>query len=862
MTRSALFCLLLPLTLLAFCITSLLPTGDLQATELFKLSESNWDQCAPSGKEVDAIYGDIVVKTDKLTMVIAAARKGRNANMTVRDVGGCIIDFTSTAKSNDQLSCFYPGGKMFQFHSMDKMRLMVDGKKIELKSLDDGKPIQGDHLVIEFDSTGGPKSLSCTNRYQLYQSSPFVQVTSVITNNSESPQSTNIIDSIRADGSFQFGKNGTDFMWANDRWFDQAYGILALGKSITRRGGRANVLSFGPATAIASKEKESITRQLFPCNNLFDAYEVANDLRAIQVKRPSKKQSRKLVKLKLVDKKSGAPIEGANVAATVGKAVVGQGKTDSQGQLTFTLPPKAIVRIESRGRPTIEKNESELVSSEVEQAESRVIKMESPAVVEITTVDQTGSGIPFKAEFIGIKGTKSPSFGPQSMHTSVGNLTYGIGEIQQLLLPGDYRVVVSHGPEFTLQTKEIKVQSEYKTRINFALQRVVNTAGWISADFHSHSSPSGDNTGDQFGRVQNLLAEHVEYAPCTEHNRIDTYIPHLRKLNAEKWMGTCTGMELTGGPLPVNHQNAFPLKMKPRTQDGGGPVTASNPIVQIERLALWDNKSEKLVQSNHPNLVTIYGDKDNDGKADDGFRKMLPFMDVMEVHPPQDIFKVPAELPKRGSRGNVIFNWMQLLNLGYRIPGVVNTDAHYNLHGSGGLRNYVKCSTDEPSKIDTLEIVKACQNGNVVMSTGPFMEVVMKSGSNSAIIGQDIQVSDNRATLSIKVQSAWMEVNRIQIFVNGRALPKYNFRQRDFPKMFQSGVTKFENVIELELEKDAHLIVVAIGENEKVGPVMGPNWGNFPPIAVANPIFADVDGKGFQPNGDLLDSPLPGAKKE
>jgi len=28
-------------------------------------------------------------------------------------------------------------------------------------------------------------------------------------------------------------------------------------------------------------------------------------------------------------------------------------------------------------------------------------------------------------------------------------------------------------------------------------------------------------------------------------------------------------------------------------------------------------------------------------------------------------------------------------------------------------------------------------------------------------------------------------------------------------------------------------------------------------VAVANPIFIDVDGNGFEPNGDLLDLPIP-----
>jgi hypothetical protein len=56
---------------------------------------------------------------------------------------------------------------------------------------------------------------------------------------------------------------------------------------------------------------------------------------------------------------------------------------------------------------------------------------------------------------------------------------------------------------------------------------------------------------------------------------------------------------------------------------------------------------------------------------------------------------------------------------------------------------------------------------------------------------------------------------------------------------------------------DSHVIVVAVGENSNLGPVMGPQHGSDVPIAVSNPIFVDVDGGGFQPNKDTLGVPLP-----
>ena len=53
------------------------------------------------------------------------------------------------------------------------------------------------------------------------------------------------------------------------------------------------------------------------------------------------------------------------------------------------------------------------------------------------------------------------------------------------------------------------------------------------------------------------------------------------------------------------------------------------------------------------------------------------------------------------------------------------------------------------------------------------------------------------------------------------------------------------------------MIVVAVGENFELGPVMGPKRESDKPIAVSNPIFVDVDGGGFKPNKDTLGMPLP-----
>jgi hypothetical protein len=89
------------LLLLLFCLAR--PAS---GSDLVTLSPGTWDRYVPQGKEVDAIYGDFALVNDQIMAVIAQPRRGRHANMTVRDVGGCLIDLTRREVQSDQLSAF------------------------------------------------------------------------------------------------------------------------------------------------------------------------------------------------------------------------------------------------------------------------------------------------------------------------------------------------------------------------------------------------------------------------------------------------------------------------------------------------------------------------------------------------------------------------------------------------------------------------------------------------------------------------------------------------------------------------------------------------------------------------------------
>jgi hypothetical protein len=827
---------------LVLCFTLSNPS---QAADLVALSPQTWDRYIPQGKEVDGVYGDFALANDQIMSVIAFPRRERNANMTVRGVGGCVIDLTRRDRQSDQLSAFYPGG---QLRELKFGGIEVSSPEVYETDSPDRLFVRARRVTLRLVALPRAHEPDVEVSYSLEDGWPYLLVTTVFGNRGQDPIDVDLLDSIRADRSFEMSPEGpTNVFWAYDRHFGQAYGVFAAEHQVLGANARQMLLRYldrdgKAARRLAPGETYRLSRWIFPGANLFDVRRIADRL-------AGKKEHRLQVTVR--DASAHAVVD-ADVALARGGKPEAWGRTDSQGQVVLDVgeaPGSLVVSAIGRG--------SRSVALTPPVPASLAIEMPEAAVVVTRITNEQGRPTPCKVQFIGKGGTPSPDFGPDSGERAIKNVYYSHdGRFRRELEPGPYDVIVSYGPEYDAVFTSVDAVRGKESVLEAKLVRSVKTEGWISTDFHSHSTPSGDNTSSQLGRVLNLLCEHVEFAPCTEHNRLSTYDPHLKSLGAERLMATCVGIELTGNPLPLNHQNAFPLALRPNTQDNGGPTPDNDPAIQIERLALWDAGSEKLVQVNHPDIGWMFRDRDGNGVSDSGFAPMLGKMDVIEVHPPAAIFGATTIQYDGKTYNNTIVNWLQLLNQGRRIPGVVNTDAHYNFHGSGWLRNYLKSPTDDPAQIKTLDVVHAAERGNLVMSNGPFLEVklgVTGGSGKAAIPGDDLAATSATLSLEVRVQCPnWFDVDRVQVILNGRPDKALNFTRSRAPDKFSERVMKFDQKISLHLDQDAHVIVAAIGEKSRLGPVMGPEHAEDKPVAVSNPIFVDVDGGGFKHNGDTL----------
>lgn len=816
------------------------------AVEVGELTEATWDKLIPTGKEVDAIYGDIVLQNKYLRAVIAKPVATRNANMTVRSVGGCLIDLTTRHHESDQLSAFYPGRRTYTL--------------TEPAAMESGSAGQS---IVRIAATQSLEKPDLRIEYSLGPDSRFLTVTSTWKNSTDKELPLVLEDDLRADGGKEDmpkAPNGKhELFWFQDVYWQQAYGIHVPGFVIrSNSNAKESVLAYeaenGQPVVLKPGESFTLTRHLFAAQHL--AGVMAEFER-------SRNAASEIVDVTLKLQADGKPVPNARVTFTRGETNLGSAMTDSSGVVAVPLSKgEWTAAVKVAGIEYAAKTMSVGTQSEV------VLNIEDyhPGTAKITVVDVEGHPIPAKVQFVGRGTTATPNFGPESAEFFVQNVAYTHnGSVETPLAAGEYDVTILHGPEYNAEFTKLKIDAGKTSELAAKLPRVVATPGWVSADFHSHSSPSGDNTSSQKGRVLNLVAEHVEFAPCTEHNRISTYSDHIASLGLKNHLATVSGMELTGTPLPLNHQNVFPLVFKPRTQDGGAPITDLSPETQIERIAAWDNNSTKLIQQNHPDIGWLFYDRDGNQTPDEGYSRSFGLINVMEIHPIHPLLS-PTQFEFNGGKptGNqTCVNWLQLLNQGFRVYGVVNTDCHYNFHGSGGLRLWLKSSTDDPGSINPDEMRDVARGGQIIMSNGPYLEATFsETGSKDTVVsGQDLVAKSKKVTAKIRVQCPnWLDIDTVFVLVNGRRQQGLEWTRESHRDKFnanKSDVIKFDQTITVDLTEDAHLIVVAGHRTQLIGDLMGPLWGRQNPTALTNPVFVDVDGNGFTANKDTLDLPLP-----
>ena len=808
------------------------------ATSAFEIGPHNTAQL-PRGKEADGIIGDFVLRNDYVEALVSGDLPMRRADMSTfyGDTGitpGCLYDLTLRGAHNDQLTIYCPSN---QRGDVSYVRI-VDSEG-------EGALAQAAvETVVNAANNGG---LYKRHVYVLNDSLRGVLVRTTYRNESNTTASGSVEDFVKP--------YSTNSVFLDVRWYNAVDPADKCGYALgwLEGDGKPGSKLIKPLTLIslAPGQSTNFTRYLAVGKSPAEAVG--------EIFSWSHLGNTSLVRGTVRAKARG--IATAEVTLRSGTAFM-PAYPDAQGNFLLHLPAgKYAVDTADRGRASLHQ---ELVVDGKNPAPLSV-EMEPVAGVAFDIRDEKGRSLPCKVQFIGLAGTPTPQLGPQTRaHGCVDQWHSERGDFHVPLDPGMYKLIVTRGIEYSHLAQTLRVTPGEAAICKGVLKRLVDTRGWISADFHNHSTPSGDNHCGTDDRIINLAAEHIEFAPTTEHNRIYDWWPHIRRLGLTNEISTVIGLELTGSGAG-SHFNSFPFKPTPFVQNNGAPVHQSDPRLNAINLRSWDDApADRWIQINHPDVVEKFIDRDGDGRPDGGFTGLESLIDGIETQN-YGASRILDAAPFRIARGrdgreqifyNTEFIWLQMLNRGHRYWGVAVCDAHavYG-NGVGGWRMYIPSSTDAPDRIAWQEISRNAKAGRMILTTGPYLEVRTEDGT---LAGGHAR-SNGGTTLHVRVQCTdWLDIDRVQVLVNGRAVPALNFTRETHPALFANGVVKFDQAIKVPLNADAHLIVVAYGSQSdlKIGYGTSAQSKNRP-CAYNNPIFVDADGNGFQSNGDTLGWDLP-----
>ncbi len=414
-----------------------------------------------------------------------------------------------------------------------------------------------------------------------------------------------------------------------------------------------------------------------------------------------------------------------------------------------------------------------------------------------------------------------PDLGPRNTADASGNYVYtATGSGSVAVPPGTYRVTVTRGPEYTLSvTDHLEVPAGGSVPFTADIERVVDTSGWLAADFHQHCTNSDDSPVGRRDRVVSNVAMGLEYVASTDHDFVTNLDPLAEEMGVASIFHAMPGNEIS--TLNMGHFNAFPLTPDPSIPDGGALDWNGLTAGEIYEAAKRD-PAHPITMLNH-GRSGLLGQLDYVGYDRATGLSERPFFtnfESMEVNLTQDL----------------LFDWYSLLNQGYTFTAVGNSDTH-RLKGSevGQLRNYVRAGNDDPRAIAPSTLVDALRAHRSLWSSGPFVTLTV---NESAQIGDSLTDSDGIVDVHVRVLAApWIDVDFVEIIGNGLPLAH-------IPLPASTGVTRLDTRLSLRLTEDTWLVATALGDTRAYPAQLET------PAAFTNPIWVDVNGNGhFDPPG-------------
>lgn len=460
-----------------------------------------------------------------------------------------------------------------------------------------------------------------------------------------------------------------------------------------------------------------------------------------------------------------------------------------------------------------------------------------------------GGPCPCKVTVEGVDGTVSPDFGPAHAAGPAKNtVTTETGLVDVPLAPGTYLLTASHGPEFLLAQETVAIGEGAKVEKALTLSRVVDTTGYIAADFHQHTMVGADAPTGTRDRVISNVAEGVEIAVASEHNAVADLDPIVRALGMRAHFVSIPGNELTtdASRTPWGHANVFPLVPAPTRPRGGATVVRDRSAHDVFEELRKGAESPFVLQINHPRTgKTGYFDAlgfdplRGEGAVDKGYDGGFDAVEIWNGRNAQ-------------ARDEGLPDFLGLLRASHPTTPTGNTDTHGVVGQEAGYpRTYVRVTDDSNlgawNEPRTRELVGSLrERRDVVLTNGPFLRVSAGGqGIGGVVRGRTVEVL-------VTVEAApWVDVSEVELRLvtapkagekSGRDLPVQVLGPK--PVALEGHRSKTGQVrFRVTVDRDAAFVAIARGKRP-LTPVLSGDPAEIMPYAITGAIWIDADNDG------------------
>jgi hypothetical protein len=445
--------------------------------------------------------------------------------------------------------------------------------------------------------------------------------------------------------------------------------------------------------------------------------------------------------------------------------------------------------------------------------------------------DGEGAGIPARVSLTPLAGTPG---GRRHLLVPPGGGVFPVP-------PGRYAATVARGMEYeALFLDELVVAPGETASLDAELAHVVDTIGWIGAEFHIHSEYSTDSDVPLADRALGCAAEGLEFVVATDHDFATDYQPTIDALGLGDWLLATPGAEVSS--LDAGHHNAWPLLRDLDLSGAGSTPWYGLPHADLVE-AIQAEHPGAIVQTNHPRrkesdgLFEKIGYDPADGRAhrppaELGFPPETDLsdlrMDAYEVFNSKSENKVAVQLA----------DWFSLIGRGRRVCATAGSDSHGIDRWPGHPRNLIHVGADEPADFTAADVAAAVRALRVVVTTGPFLRAGLIDGAGAVSLPGDLVTdTDGEVALHVTVQApTWVGVDTIEVYRDGALVETVPVAAPEDGT--PPPVVRYEATHTYEATADAWFTVIVRG-----GPLPDLLTNNAS-FALTNPLYLDADGDG------------------